>query len=142
MKKEEMKRDANKEIASMVPRDLIPSGKLVAEIFGVIFIIALVWSVLGTNIWSMGSAGESLSVEIGWPWGFLTLSAEETEGLPVDFVNLILDMLVYLAGAYVISVVVTVIASGFKKGPGGVSYSKKERKIVENLRRVGEVDKL
>ena len=148
MKKEEkeIKRDPDKQIVesvkSTIPQAFFPSGKLVAEIFGLIFIIALIWSVMGTNIWAMGGAGANLSVDIGWPWGFLTLSAEQGDGLPIDFVNLILDMLLYLVGAYIISVAVTVISSGFKKGPSVAVRSKKEEKIVENLRRVGEVDKL
>ena len=135
------KEDSNTQIVSVIPKALKPSGKLVAQVFGIIFIIALLWSVLGTNIWSMGGSGSSLSVDIGWPWGFWELS-EETDGLPIDFVNLILDMLLYLVGAYIISVAVTVISSGFKKGPNVAPQSRKERKILKNLRRVGEVDKL
>lgn len=142
--KKEIKKDPNKEIVeaikTTIPKDFFPTSKLVAEVFGIIFIIALLWSVVGTNIWEMGSAGADLSVDIGWPWGFLTLSAEESEGLPINFWNLILDMLLYLVVAYVVSVVITVIAAGFKKGPNVAPRSKKEEKIVENLRRVGGME--
>lgn len=134
--------DANQEIASVIPKTLKPSGKLVAEIFGLIFVIALLWSIFGSNIFSLAGTGEELNVGIGWPWTFLTLSAEQSKGLPINFLNLIYDMLLYLVISYILAIAIFAIMSGFKKKPQAAPKSEKEKKIMKNLKKVGEIDKL
>ena len=142
MKKEQKKptleinEQNTKEVSKAIPDFLIPSGKMVAEIFGLLIIVVILWGVLGTNISNVGSSA-SLGVEIGWPWSFFYLAEDYSDRLPIDILNLILDMVVYLVISYILAVVVSVIVEGFKKKPVPGRYEERNRKIVKNLKRVG-----
>ena len=120
------------DVAETIPKILIPSGKLVSEIFGVIFIIVLLLSIFGGNIWNVDSS--RLSVEIGWPWTFLYLNENVSQALPVNFLNLILDMIVYLVVSYVLAVVFTVILDSFRGKPKPIS--EQHKKTMSNLRKL------
>ena len=119
-------------VEGAIPKILIPSGKLVSEIFGIIFIVVLLWSILGGGNWKMTSS--DLSIEIGWPWSFLYLEETYGEGLPINFLNLVLDMLVYLVASYILAVVFTVIWDSFRGPPKPVS--EQHKKTMNNLRKL------
>ncbi len=128
--------EANAEGA--IPKILIPSGKLISEIFGIIFIIVLLWSILGGNNWELTTS--NLSIEIGWPWSFLYLEESYDGGLPINILNLILDMLVYLVASYIIAVVFTVIWDSFRGPPKPIS--EQDKKTMNNLRKLAGGGKL
>lgn len=101
-------------------------GKVTEYVFCAFFIVATVYSLTQINLGSIASL-DSAEFKIGYPWSFFVLSTENPEKIPVRFFSLTIDILLYLAIAYLIEIFVKLIFKRkAKEKPEEISPAKME----------------
>lgn len=103
-------RYADKEILSEVigksiPRQLIPDKKM-TFIFGLLFLLSIIIALFQFPYSSFMTGSTEIIINIGYPWPFLILNPLSVDELPVQIINLILDLFLYLILAYTINIII------------------------------------
>jgi hypothetical protein len=103
-------------IGKSIPKELIPS-KNTGFIFGAIFLIVVIISLLTFPLGDLLSGKADMRIEVGIPWRFMVFDLEDTDATPVKIGGLFLDLLVYLLISYAVDVVINIFLGGalFKK---------------------------
>lgn len=76
-----------------------PTAKT-GKFFGTIFVLVVVIGFVFVNWFSLFSMSLDIEVKVGLPMTFFDLSLQHPETLPIQWVGLIVDLLLYLILAY------------------------------------------
>jgi len=109
------------------PKEFRPSDKT-NYIFLAIFLGVLIYGFLQfpfSSIFSLNQ--ENISLELGYPFIFFELNLGNPEGFPFKIGGLVLDLLIYVAIAYVLEVTINLV---FMKNP--FESKKVEKGKVDN----------
>ncbi|MBT6690628.1 hypothetical protein HN903_01480 [archaeon] len=96
-------------IRKSIPKQLIPTKRF-ATILGTMFLIVIILSVFQFPFNKLLSGDINVVVKIGYPFPFLELGAD-LEKSPLQFQNLLIDLVIYLIITYIIDVLINLILS-------------------------------
>lgn len=72
--------------------------------FGTIFVLVVIFGLVFVNWSSLFSLNQNVSIKIGIPLTFFEINLTTPETLPIIWLGLIIDMIIYLLLAYIIDV--------------------------------------
>jgi len=110
-----------------IPKEFVPTAKF-GWIFIIIFLAVLFVGMFSffSSIGSLMSGNLDMALEIGYPMTFFSLNLLEVETLPIFFIPLIVDLVLYLLVAYILDVLLNVFIIDVLK------ITPKENKINKN----------
>ena len=95
-------------ISKAFPKQLIPTKRM-GTIFGLLFLLVILLAIFNFPLSALTSMETNISVTVGYPYPFLDFSLTEIEKSPLKIANLAIDMLLYLALAYIIDILISLI---------------------------------
>ena len=122
--KEQLKQEIKKEVKEELKEELKKGGKEEKErkwfyptnktpvFFEIIFILALLISLLNFPLTSFMSGTKDVKMEFGWPFHFFTLELDGNSAFPISFSGMILDLIIYVGVSYALDISITYL---FKK---------------------------
>lgn len=106
---------SSKDLMTTIPSEFKPSTRM-SYIFSIIFLVVVLIGFLQFPLVSFLGGGLEQAIEIGMPLIFFDFDFSDPEKFPFEMVPLIIDLLIYLAIAYVIDVAISVFfKSSFSK---------------------------
>lgn len=97
-----------KVIGEKFPKEFIPSKRINA-IFGLIFVVALIFSISHFSLSSIMSGKSGIVLSIGFPLNFLKFDTSSAGTPPLSVISLIIDLFLYLVLSYAIDVSINLI---------------------------------
>ncbi len=100
----------------MINKEIFIPGKLTEYLFSIFLVIALIISLVSMPFGSLLSTNpEDIEFKIGYPMTFFKVSTQNPEKLPLDFLGLIVDFLIYFLMGYAIEVLFNLIKNKSNK---------------------------
>lgn len=126
------------DLQKVLPKELRPT-KRTSYIFGAIFLIVVIIGFLQFPFGSLLSGKTDIQINIGLPWHFFVFDMENAEAIPIKFLPLIIDMIIYLILAYLIDVAASVfLNSSLSKGIKKVKSKKESQPELYNVEKETE----
>ena len=113
MEEKELKKEEIVKKKRGFPKEFRPSNKT-NYIFLAIFLGVLAYGFLQFPFSSIFSLSQDVQISLGYPFSFFELNLGNPSGFPFKIGGLVLDMLIYVAIAYVLEVIINLV---FMKNP-------------------------
>ncbi len=127
-------------IKEEIPEQLIPKKKMI-YIFEAIFVIILLIQVLlfpWGKMFSPQSLESGLELSFGWPMHYFIMSFNSPEKMPIKFLGLLIDSLIYLIISYFIEIILNYLKTRdiTQIALGNEDFVKAKPKIVIPKKRI------
>jgi len=94
----------------IIPPQLVPTKRF-SYIIGTIFILVIIIGIFNFPLGSMMAGNLKVKFAVGFPMDFFVIDLQNTEEMPIKFLGLIVDLIIYFVVAYAIDVALAVFLS-------------------------------